>query len=119
MSLIFEQREVFALPTSLSIYNTTSTPWLAWSLANTFKKYGILSPEDDWIGNIREKKFEKSILYYNGIDKENATLKFLQESLGFEVEETPEPLYSEEGIRIEIVLWEDFEPIEYLNINSL
>lgn len=119
MSLIFEQREVFALPTPLSIYNATSTPWLAWSLSNTFKKYGILSPEDDWIGNIREKKFEKSILYYNGIDEENATLKFLQESLGFEVEETPEPLYSEEGIRIEIVLWEDFEPIEYLNINAL
>lgn len=119
MSLIFDQREVFSFPTSLSIYNATSTPRLAGSLANTFKKYGIPLPEDGWLGNIAEKKFEKSILYYNGISSKNATLKFLQESLGFEIQETPEPLYSDTEINIEIVLWEDFEPVEYLDINEL
>lgn len=114
MSLIFDFPEIYTQPVPINIYNTTKVPLLATTFSNVLKKYWFFLPEEGALGNIKEKNFEKSILYYNGIDKNNTTLVLLEKYLWFEVEETELPLYSGESVRIEIILGDDFEEIEYL-----
>lgn len=116
MDLIFHQQEIFLENAPIAIYNSTRTKFLAGSLSDTLKKYGFNIPSDDAIGNIREKKFEKSILYYNGINWESSTINFLETSLGIPAEPVPVAQFSDESIQIEIILAEDFEEIQYLEV---
>jgi len=41
-----------------------------------------------------EKKFEKSILYYNGIDENDSTLQVIKKIMTIDMEKTEVPLYS-------------------------
>ncbi len=118
MDAIFEKQTMYTSPVSRKIYNATWESWLASWLNETLKKYGLSVDEQDWFWNITEKKFEKSVLLYNGINEENETLLFLRDTLGFETQKTSEPMFSDNGTSIEIVLWEDFVPIEYLELNT-
>lgn len=116
MSLIFEHQDIFTENIPIAVYNSTKTKFLARWLSDVLKKYWFNIPGENAVGNIREKKFEKSILYYNGIDANSATLLFLQETLDIDIEKVESPLFSNDGVYIEIVLWSDFNEIKYLDI---
>jgi len=117
-SLIFEHQELYTSAIPINIYNSTRRKFLASSLADTLTKYGFNIPEENSIGNIREKKFEKSILYYNGIEETDATLIFLSEALWFDTKKTDSPIYSQDDIRIEIILWNNFEETDFLELSN-
>ena len=119
MSLIFEHQEVFLEKHNIAVYNATKTKFLARSLSDVLKKYGFSIPVVDSTWNIREKKFEKSILYYNGIDSDDSTLKVLKNTLDMDFVAVEFPQYSDNPeVRIEIILGEDFSEIEYLELNK-
>jgi len=116
MSLIFNYQEVFQESIPISVYNATQTKFLAGSLSDTLKKYGFSIPKKNSVGNIREKKFEKSILYYNSDSSNSATISLLWEILGMEIQSKQEAVL-EWWAPIEIVLWEDFTEVRYLEID--
>lgn len=103
-SLIFEKSSIYTDPKNIVIYNNTGIPLYAWTLANILRPYGFSIDPNSWTQTLKEKKFEKSILYYNGINSDDSTLIALQKFLDIEIEETQEPLYSENETRIEIIL---------------
>ena len=104
--LIYDHSDIYSEPKDIVIFNATSTPLLAWDLANLLRPYGFSISKELGAKTLREKKFEKSILYYNGIDENNSTLNALKEFIDIEMQAVAEPLYSPTGTNIEIILAE-------------
>ena len=61
MNLIFHNQEIFIQKIPITVYNSTKKKFLARSLSDVLKKYGLHVPINWATGNIREKKFQKSI----------------------------------------------------------
>jgi len=105
--LIFESSDIYSDPKNIVIYNTTGIPLYAWSLAEQLRPFGFSIDKESGTQTLAEKKFEKSILYYNGIDINDSTLVALKEQLDIEIQETDLPVYSGSDVSIEIVLAND------------
>ena len=111
-NLIFNQSEVFEEESPINIFNSIKVPWIASNLADNLKRFWFNVPAKWSVWNIHEKQFEKSILYYNNLDEDSATIRNLKEFLDIEMEEVEFPLFSDNiETNIEIVLWEDYEDI--------
>ena len=110
--LIFDEAEIFEENYPINIFNSTKRPWIATSVASNLNRFWFNIPAKGSVWNIREKTFEKSILYYNGIDENSSTLKNIKDFLDIEMEEVEFPLFSDNiETNIEIVLWENYEDI--------
>ena len=105
--LIYEHTEMYTKPKNIIIFNATSSPGLAWDLAAELRPYGFSIDEEIGTKTLREKKFEKSILYYNGIEETDSTLEALKKLIEIDMQETEIPLYSPTGTHIEIILADD------------
>ena len=112
--LIFDDSRSLTHPKNIVIYNASETPGLATSAYNTLKPYGIVKDDFIQLKNITEKKFEKSILHYNNVDKNDEILKILEKVLDIESQESEVPLYSGTGTQIEIIL---IDPLEESSSN--
>lgn len=106
-SLIYEYPEIYTNPKEIIIYNTTNIPLYAGNLADTLSPYWFVIDKETWTQSYREKEFENSILYYNGIDSDDSTLLWLQEILNIQIQETPSPFIPNSDARIEIFLADD------------
>lgn len=114
---IFNAPEVFKNSYKINIFNSTKTKFLARWLADELKKYWFNVPSKDSIWNIKNKEFEKSVLYYNNIEENTYTINAIKKIIDIEVKEVDAPLYSKyEDVKIEIILWEDHEVL-LKNIN--
>ena len=102
--LIFDSPEELVNKKEIMFYNSSSTPWLAGSYSELIQPFGFLSEENTGLWNIREKKFQNSILYYNSIDENDKTLRVIQDALQIEIEKTQEPVFSSTGTVIEIII---------------
>ncbi len=105
--LIYDYSDIYSSPKNIVIFNTTSIPLLAWELANKLRPYGFSIDEETGTQTLKEKKFEKSILYYNGIDDDDSTLRALDQFIDIEKIKVESPLYSPTGTHIEIILADD------------
>lgn len=103
-NLIYSSTDMYSDPKNIIIFNATNTSLLARELAETLRPYWFSIDKNDGTQTLREKKFEKSILYYNSISKDDSTLQALSLFLDIEMQETQIPLYSPTGTHIEIVL---------------
>ena len=106
-TLIYEHSDIYSQPQEIVIYNSTWISFYAWDLADIIRPYWFLVDQDTGTKTLKEKKFEKSILYYNGIEKDNSTLLALNNYLDIEMREVETPVYSNDNIRIEIILAND------------
>jgi LCP family protein required for cell wall assembly len=106
-SLIFDKSEIYSDPKNIVIYNNTWISLYAWDLAYKLRPYWFAINPENGTQTLREKKFEKSILYYNGIANDESTLIALSKYLDMEMQEIDSPLYSNNDIRIEIILADD------------
>lgn len=102
--MIYENTDMYKDPKNIVIFNATRIPLLAWELAEKLRPYGFSIDREIGTKTLREKKFEKSILYYNGIDENDTTLKALSSFIDIEMVEVDLPLYSPTGTHIEIIL---------------
>jgi len=103
-SFIFDSPSMYAPEKEIIIYNASWSPRLAWKLAELLLPYWFLIDSERGTQTLREKKFEKSILYYNGIDSSDEILKNLESFIDIDIEMVTEPVYSDSNVRIEIVL---------------
>jgi hypothetical protein len=106
-TLIFDHSDIYSDPKNIVIYNTTSIPLYAWNLADTLSPFGFAIDKENGTQSLREKIFEKSILYYNGIDENDSTLIALKKYMNIEMGKVESPIYSNEDTRIEIILADD------------
>ena len=102
--IIFDAPEVLSSPQEIMIYNASQTSGLANEYANMLKPYGVVSEDFSGLANLTEKKFEKSILYYNNIDSDDVRLKLIGDVLDIPSQETQTPVYSWSGTTIEIIV---------------
>ncbi len=110
--LIFNDTEVFEENYPINVFNSTQVKFLASNLADNLKRFWFNIPAKWSVWNIRDQTFEKSILYYNGIDEDSPTLRILKDFLDIRMEEVEFPLFSDNiETRIEIVFWEDYEDV--------
>jgi hypothetical protein len=98
---------MYVTPRNIFVYNNTSIPLYAASLVDVLAPYGFSVDRSNRTQTLKEKNYEKSILYYNGIDETNSTLLALKKYIDIEMQEVPEPVYSDENTRIEIILADD------------
>jgi len=105
--LVFELPEIYDNQQEIIIYNTTLIPLYARSLYETLKPYWFSVDAEKWTQSYREKEFENSILYYNGIEPDNSTLMWLQKILDIEFQKRDNPFIIGSDARIEIFLADD------------
>lgn len=106
-NFIYESPDVYTKPKNIIIYNSTNIPLYASNLADILRPYGFSIDTENGIQSYREKEFENSILYYNGIQKDDTTLQALQEFLDIEMQERESPFVDNTDARIEIFLADD------------
>ena len=106
-NFIYNSPDIYTDPKEIIIYNTTKIPLYAQKLADTLNPYGFNINPDTGLQSYREKEFENSILYYNGIDSDDSILWALQEFLDIEIQERPAPFIATTDARIEIFLADD------------
>jgi len=102
---IYETPDMLSDPKNIVIFNATAQWFLAQRLAEKLRPYGFKIDNEVWTQSLKEKKFENSILYYNGIEADDSTLTALKDFLNIQqIEQTDAPLYSPTGTNIEIIL---------------
>ena len=102
--LIYDYPEVYSNPEDIAIYNTTTTTGLAAQTVAELQPYWFSAKIGKNSQNIQEKKFEKSILYYNNIERDDILLQSLEEILEIEVRKTDIPISESWKERFEIIL---------------
>ena len=111
-NIIFNEREIFEDAYAINVFNSTKIPGLATNIADNLGRFWFNIPAQDSVGNIRDKEFKKSVLYYNSIEKDSTTLKNIKDFLDIRMEEVEFPLFSDNiETKIEIVIWDDYEDI--------
>ena len=104
---VFYSPDVFRDPVPIEIYNATSRIWYASSLADKLLPLWFQIDRLTWLHNLQQKNFEKSIIYYNGINRDNDTLNALSDILNIELKQNID-FFQDTHIFIKIVL-ADFE----------
>lgn len=111
-NIIFNEREIFEDSHQINVFNATKVPGLATKTADNLGRFWFNIPSQSSVGNVRDQEFEKSVLYYNSIDKNSSTLKYLKDFLDIRMEEVEFPVFSDNiETNIEIVIWDDYEEI--------
>ncbi|PZM84805.1 hypothetical protein DLH72_02945 [Candidatus Gracilibacteria bacterium] len=90
----------------INIFNGSSITG-AWNFVNNMKRYGFKFTEKNPVGNAPEK-YEKSIIYYNGISKDSDTINALKKLFKGEFVRLEEPKYSTQKAKIEIIIGKDY-----------
>lgn len=102
---IYESPDMYSKPKSIVIYNATSQWFLAQKLAEELRPYGFTIDYETGTQSMKEKEFENSILYYNGIESNDSTLTALKDFLNIQqIEKVDAPVFSGSWTTIEIIL---------------
>ena len=105
--LVFKNPELFKEKYKINIFNSLKVNHLAWILSNDIVKYWFNIPPVKSIWNTKEI-YEKSVILYNNIDENSATIKALKKFFKWEFKKTEYPLYSKDDAVIEIIIWKDY-----------
>ena len=107
--IVFNKNSIFTDQIPINIFNWTSTLWIASELAYDLTRFGFNIPDNNSVWNVENKTWEKSIILYNRILKDNITLLELQKRTWFPARETILPEVSTNGnVKIEIILADDY-----------
>jgi len=106
-NLIYKNPEIYSTPQNIIIYNTTKIPLYAGSLASILRPYGFNIDEEAGTQSYTEKEFENSILYYNGIESDDSTIRALQDILKIQTQKRESPFIPGSSAKIEIFLGDD------------
>lgn len=110
--IVFNHSKLYEENYKINIFNSLKKNYLASAIADDLKLYWLNIPKINSIWNTK-KVYEKSIIYYNSIDKNSETIQVLK-SFYPEVEfmETKWNKYSKElDTKIEIIIWNDYKEI--------
>ncbi|MDD3793658.1 MAG: LCP family protein [Candidatus Gracilibacteria bacterium] len=106
-NIIFNYSLIEREKADINIFNSLKVNNLALPLANDFKKYGFIIPDENSIGNTGVE-YEKTTIYYNNISKNSDTIKALKTFFNGEFIETQLPKYSKNSAKIEVVIGKDY-----------
>ncbi len=106
-NIVFNYPDVYKENHEINIFNSLKVNNLAWALSNNVIRYGFNVPEKNSIWNT-DKKFSKSIIYYNNIDENSETMKVLKRLFSWSFIKTNTPIYSKSNAKIEIIIGEDY-----------
>lgn len=102
---IFTYPDIYMRNIPMEIYNASGKSGKAAEMANTLMTYGIFIDKNTGLKNITQKDFEKSIIYYNGIDDDDPLLEILKKISGISLLERREkPFEWIQEQKIEIIL---------------
>lgn len=116
-NLVFNYPEIYEENMQINVFNSTWVWWLAQDVAESLKKYGFNIPAYNSIWNTAWDKYEKSKILYStwtGWIKP-ATVEALELFI-FGWSENVEllPKYSKEpGTQIEIIIWDDYNLLNF------
>lgn len=122
LELIFENTKIYKENIVMTVFNSTSTPLLAWNLWFELRKNGLNIPFNKYsITNLKDKDFLKSTIFYTSDISETETIKYLKNNLSwfiFEEKEYIENSLDKES-KIEIIIWDNYLDIfNKLEINT-
>lgn len=101
---IFDTPRVFKNPKNIVVYNASGTRYLAGKLADELRAYGFKIDRNSGVKSLKEKKFEKSVLQYNGLESNDETLRVLQDFFKADFTKIPSAEFSSEDTDIEIII---------------
>lgn len=105
---IYNHQEFFIENYPINVFNSLKVNHLAGTLSNDIVRYGFNIPQFNSIWNT-PTIYNKSIIYYNNINENSETIKYLKEFYQWEFIKTTEPKYSKDSnTKIEIIIWEDY-----------
>ncbi len=108
-NIVFNHPEIYINKTKIWIYNSVWVPGLATRFAWNLKKYWF-SVDLKNIWNVREKKYDETVINYNNIKTFNKTFIVLWYFVYWNVKKTDFPLYSKNNeTKIEIIIWKDYK----------
>lgn len=105
--IVFNEPEIELEKYKINIFNSLKVNHLAWELSNNVIKYWFNIPEKDSIWNTTSI-YDKSVIYYNNIEENSATIRVLKKFFDWEFIKTDLPKYSTDNANIEIIIWEDY-----------
>lgn len=106
--IIFNRQEFFIEHAQVNIFNSTRTANLAWVLSNDMVSYWFNIPKINSIWNT-PIAYEKSVIYYNQLEENSASIKLLKTFFDWEFIKVDTPKYSKDPqTRIEVVIWNDY-----------
>lgn len=107
--IVFNKNSIITDQIIINIFNGTSALWIASELAYDLTRFGFNIPKNNSVWNVENKTWEKSIILYNRLPKDNTTLLELQEKTWFSFRETLLPEVStDSNVKIEIILADDY-----------
>lgn len=105
---IYNHQEFFLENTKINVFNSLKINNLAWALSNDIVRYWFNIPKYNSIWNT-PIVYPKSVIYYNNLDIDSETIKFLKIFFKWDFIKTDFPKYSKQtDTKIEIVIWEDY-----------
>ncbi len=105
---IYNNQEFFIENHEINVFNSLKVNHLAWILSNDIVPYGFNIPKYNSIWNT-PIVYPNSIIYYNNIDEDSETIKYLKEFFKWEFIKTQVPKYSKvSSTKVEIIIWEDY-----------
>lgn len=109
--LVFNHPQVYLENYKVNIFNSIKVNNLAGIISNDVIKYGYNIPQVDSIWNTKTR-YDESVLYYNNIDVNSATLQSLKKFFTWEMVEVDYPVYSQDlDTKIELIIGEDYQDI--------
>lgn len=106
--IIFNRQEFFIENAQVNIFNSTWVANLAGVVSNDMVSYGFNIPKFNSIWNT-PVIYDKSVIYYNSIEEQSATIKLLKTFFDGEFIKIDSPKYSKDpNTKIEVVIWQDY-----------
>ena len=107
-NVIYNHQEFFIENFPINVFNSLKVNHLAGILSNDIVRYWFNIPEYNSIWNTATI-YEKSVIYYNNIDEDSETIKYLKEFFDWDFIKTDNPKYSKTiDTKIEIIIWKDY-----------
>lgn len=98
--------------TQLNVFNGTKQWGLAYKYANKLIKYGFNIPPVNSIWNAKDKRYPRTLIYYNNLEEWNETVEALKLFLYAKAIRTETPKFSKDpNTKIEVIIWEDYKSL--------
>lgn len=103
-TLIYDTPQIYTEAKNIKIYNASGISGLAWSFATQILPYGYDINMTTDLETLRGSGLEKSVIYYNSIEKNDPTLKYLESITKLDIIQIENAQYSNTEVQIEIIL---------------
>lgn len=107
-NIVFNFSWIFDENYIINVFNWAKLGSVAWDISVELSRYWFNIPDKSSIWNTPEL-YEKTVIYYNNIDENSDTIKWLKQFFNWEYIKSDTPIISKNNANIEIIIWKDYK----------